>query len=104
MTTPPPGWYSDPQNVFRIRWWDGQKWTIHTHQATSSAPPPAPAVPSEPRPRETAGRRSRVTTAVKVVGGVFVAALVLVGCAGAVLESHNDEPTSGSVRVDGQVE
>jgi len=37
--TPPPAraslpaanWYADPQDDSRLRWWDGQAWTSHTH-------------------------------------------------------------------------
>lgn len=25
-----PGWYADPQGVFRVRYWDGQAWTERT--------------------------------------------------------------------------
>ena len=33
----PPGWYPDPQNPHRKRYWDGIRWTVHvqnppTHQ------------------------------------------------------------------------
>jgi hypothetical protein len=38
----PPGWYSapTPDNPGAVRWWDGTRWTDHTHQG-SSAPPSA---------------------------------------------------------------
>jgi putative ABC transport system ATP-binding protein len=29
---PPPGWYADPHHVARLRWWDGNVWTVHTAQ------------------------------------------------------------------------
>ncbi|MCF6378783.1 DUF4328 domain-containing protein [Nocardioides KLBMP 9356] len=25
------GWYADPQDGRRLRWWDGERWTEHTH-------------------------------------------------------------------------
>src|SRR5262249_19902150 len=41
---PPAGWYDDPWDATRIRWWDGQQWTGYAapHPATGQAPPPAP--------------------------------------------------------------
>lgn len=30
MTTPPAGWYHDPQVPGQLRWWDGSTWTAHT--------------------------------------------------------------------------
>jgi hypothetical protein len=29
----PPGWYPDPSIAGTVRWWDGYRWTEHTHQA-----------------------------------------------------------------------
>ena len=49
----PAGWYADPQGApRRLRWWDGSRWTEHTHpehQAQAPAPPSAP-VPAQGRP------------------------------------------------------
>lgn len=51
----PPGWYPDPQNPHRKRYWDGIRWTVHvqnppTHQTASSATPPDPQ-PVQPQVR-----------------------------------------------------
>jgi hypothetical protein len=41
----PAGWYTDPQDPSRLRWWDGIAWTAQTGPALYVAPavPPAPA-------------------------------------------------------------
>jgi hypothetical protein len=30
---PPPGWYADPENPARERWWSGASWTKFDHRA-----------------------------------------------------------------------
>jgi len=37
------GWYADPQDAARLRYWDGSVWTEHT--APGSLPPPPSAAP-----------------------------------------------------------
>lgn len=45
--SPPAGWYPDSA-VGGLRWWDGEKWTDHTHVAeTATAPTASPAPDSE---------------------------------------------------------
>jgi hypothetical protein len=40
------GWYADPQDARRLRWWDGQQWTGHTHHtAPLYTAPPRPDLP-----------------------------------------------------------
>lgn len=41
----PPGWYTDPQSVHHLRWWDGTAWTAHV--TPISPPQPAPVVPQQ---------------------------------------------------------
>lgn len=50
------GWYADPQDAQKLRWWDGAGWTPHTHD------PVAPAQPYSPLPRWWRG----VTVALQV--------------------------------------
>jgi hypothetical protein len=33
VSTPPAGWYTDPNNAFLYRWWNGAAWTEHTAPA-----------------------------------------------------------------------
>ena len=59
----PSGWYPDPQNPHRKRYWDGVRWTVHVQNppaapATSSATPPEPqsGYPTQPQTySETSG-------------------------------------------------
>jgi hypothetical protein len=43
MITPagiPPGWYADPWDATRWRWWDGATWTPHAGRSTPRGTPP----------------------------------------------------------------
>ena len=43
MTTPPgPGWYEDPQQPTRERWWDGSTWGPHRPAEAAQQPADAP--------------------------------------------------------------
>lgn len=99
--TPPAGWYDDPTVPGGQRWWDGSRWTEHTHQG------PPPVVRSEvmatasnegQRHRELSessdGRRWWRRKRVLIPAGVmllFVAASTLVD------EPEPDAATSGTV-------
>ena len=41
----PAGWYPDPQDPSRERYWDGTAWTEATQLAAGTAPPPPPSSP-----------------------------------------------------------
>lgn len=42
----PAGWYEDPENPGRMRWWDGNQWA----EAQTPPPPPAPSSMQPPAP------------------------------------------------------
>lgn len=42
---PPEGWYDDPHDPTRLRWWNGAAWSEHTHD---KAPPASAATESQP--------------------------------------------------------
>lgn len=44
MSTSGEGWFADPQDPSRLRWWDGARWTEHTHPLPT-AQQPDPALP-----------------------------------------------------------
>jgi hypothetical protein len=37
---PSEGWYDDPHDSGRLRWWDGSAWSEHTHEKAPSQPEP----------------------------------------------------------------
>lgn len=55
MTTTPPGWHPDPHDQGRLRWWDGTRWTEHTH-ALGPAPAPSSTAQSQGQQRQPASR------------------------------------------------
>lgn len=53
MTQPPAGWYPEPDPTYagqpgRLRYWDGQRWTEHTHEPEPAPAPPAFDAPGPP--------------------------------------------------------
>ena len=42
MSTPVPGWYSDPAGSGRLRWWSGTEWTEQFQDAPTAAPSAEP--------------------------------------------------------------
>lgn len=56
-SSPPAGWYSDPDGRSGERWWDGAVWTDHRQSTASITPPsvPAPADDSLPPNDSPAG-------------------------------------------------
>lgn len=40
---PVAGWYADPRDAGRLRYWDGTAWTEHVAPSAASAPAPAPS-------------------------------------------------------------
>ncbi len=44
MTLPIAGWYPDPQDPQRTRWWDGTRWGAQAPAPLAPVPPPTPVV------------------------------------------------------------
>jgi hypothetical protein len=45
MSTSGEGWFADPHDASQLRWWDGTRWTEHTHQAVGPIAPGRPPLP-----------------------------------------------------------
>jgi hypothetical protein len=77
MDVPQPGWFADPTDPRRRRWWDGQTWTDRVsengHERLDPLPPPDPS----PLAVETRRRRLPVWAWV-VLALLAVALLVLI--------------------------
>lgn len=65
MTLPPPGWYPDPEQPTRQRWWSGERWTAGLQEPDVGYIPMVdhPAAPEErvvvPRPVGTRSSRAK---------------------------------------------
>jgi hypothetical protein len=82
-----PGWYPDPEDPARARWFDGSTWTEHVQPLTSGgtvlSDPPGPTDPGSMGPPPTghtpqSGPRTSKRLPVAVLVAVPVAALVTV--------------------------
>ena len=71
MTSPAPGWYSDPANAGSLRWWDGQQWT--EHYAPNQAATPGSLL-DDVAPQKSRKKRTRN---VLLITGAAVVALAL---------------------------
>lgn len=75
MTTQPPGWYPDPVNASRQRWWDGEAWSPHVASNGTSSVEPLPTTPTAPA-AERGSRRMPVWVWV-LIGAVALIPLIL---------------------------
>ncbi|MCT1394675.1 excalibur calcium-binding domain-containing protein [Microbacterium sp. p3-SID338] len=65
MSTPPAGWFPDPENPKQTRWWDGEQWTAQT-----APPPPTGLLPPPARSFSTAAVKRKIPAWLWIVGGL----------------------------------
>ncbi|MEY1676072.1 DUF2510 domain-containing protein [Gordonia sp. ABKF26] len=67
-----PGWFEDPDDPRRVRWWDGTQWTESTNPAR-----PASIVTQPPLPQPITGRyRWVLVTVLAVLSTVAIVAFL----------------------------
>lgn len=84
MSSPMPGWYPDPENPGRQRFWDGQQWTEARAYPASEVGATQPAV---------ATQQSSGSGAWPWVVGLIVLGAILLGAA-YLLTKSSDSPSS----------
>lgn len=74
------GWYADPHDARRLRWWDGTAWTSHTHDPGAAPMPTTPTgAPAQVRPALGEGwPKLAVAVQVALVVTMVVAVYVIV--------------------------
>ncbi|MFD6816070.1 MULTISPECIES: GmrSD restriction endonuclease domain-containing protein [unclassified Microbacterium] len=65
MSTPPAGWFPDPENPKQTRWWDGQQWSAQT-----APPPPTGMLPPPATTFATAAAKRKIPTWLWIIGGL----------------------------------
>jgi hypothetical protein len=104
-TGPPQGWYADPEDSSRLRWWDGAAWTGHTNERPAAPAAERTQAPDAERPES--GREAQDLLAMPLpapdpaagdptrrllpwlIGGVLL--LVALGATAIVLSSSEDD-------------
>jgi micrococcal nuclease len=94
VATPAPGWFPDPFDPTRLRWWDGRQWTTDLHPAARRpglAPPiQPPRAPGPPR------RLTRGATVALATAGVLLVGTATATAAGVLALGASPAPTTTS--------
>ncbi|MFI7099216.1 phospholipid scramblase-related protein [Streptomyces sp. NPDC050161] len=65
----PAGWYADPQGTpHQLRWWDGARWTEHTHAEPQRAQPQQPQPAAQQVPQQQPAPAQPVQAAPQAAG------------------------------------
>lgn len=120
---PREGWYGDPEDRSRLRWWDGSRWTEHTHEPPAEAAgATASPAPGREEDEEDSGRKAQELLAMEVpsatdagaparrllpwlIGGII---LLLALCATAIIldssSAENELPVATTPPLDPEAE
>jgi hypothetical protein len=79
---PAQGWYPDPNDPSKLRWWDGSAWTDHTHGGDAAATP-AEAQPAATQPQATPAAQSAPAASTTSASGIVTNAAPGAGASGA---------------------
>ena len=85
MTAASAGWYPDPEDPRRVRYWSGTGWTTHVHAPADATD--VPALSPEPAAQRSWVARHKVVTTL----GVLAGGLLLIGV-GSSLPPAEDDP------------
>lgn len=90
----PAGWYTDPDNPYRQRYWDGQQWTENYSETTAPVPPLQPAAAYSTSTGGYIGGWPRIFARIldaivlSILGGI----IMMLGVLGAVGVNIEDNP------------
>lgn len=75
----PAGWYPDPRDPRRIRWWDGAAWTEHTAPQPAGEGPYPTATPEQPYAAAVAEPARERRSVLPLIAGVVAFLVLAVG-------------------------
>lgn len=92
MTTPAEGWYPDPIEPGKDRWWAGTEWSDDVRPSqVSPPPPPAPYAPMQPAPPAQTKKSGCLGVGMGVMFGILGAVVLLVGGCVAIFANAADD-------------
>jgi cobalamin biosynthesis Mg chelatase CobN len=94
---PAQGWYPDPSDASKLRWWDGNAWTDHTHDASGASAQTETAQ----QPAATTPAASAPATSTTGPGGIVSNPAPAAGAAGS-RPAPSSRPSSGDKGAVGQ--
>jgi hypothetical protein len=85
----PAGWYPDPRDPRRIRWWDGAAWTEHTAPQPEGSGPYPSAAPEQPYAAVVAEPAPDRRSVLPLIAGVVAFLVLAVGAVAILLGTRS---------------